>query len=83
MTNSRPPLEELLSNLRQTLGALTPEPLLERMRPVLEGFFAQFELVPKRDFEAHLTQLRRLETTVAELEARLAELEASRDANDS
>ncbi len=74
--NPPPPLEELIDRLRQALGNLSPEPLAASVRPVLEGFFEQFELVPKRDFDAHLKQLERLEAAVEELKARLAALEA-------
>ena len=69
------PLENLFARLRETLGELAPEPLLRRMQPVLEGFFEQFQLVPKREYDAHLASLSRLEHTVAELEARISELE--------
>ena len=69
------PLEGLFSRLRDTLGELAPEPLLDRMKPVIEGFLTQFQLVPKREYEAHMAALERLEDTVADLEARIAELE--------
>lgn len=75
-SSSRPPLEELLDALRTTLGSLTPEPLLNRMRPVLEGFFERFQLVPQRDFQAHLANLARLEQQVSILEQRILALEA-------
>ena len=69
------PLEGLLARLQETLGELTPEPLLNRMKPVLEGFFEQFQLVPKREYDAHLDKLGRLEEAVTQLEARIGELE--------
>ena len=69
------PLEALFARLRETLGDLTPEPLLNRMKPVVQGFLEQFQLVPQREFQAHLTNLERLEDTVAELEQRLSKLE--------
>jgi len=77
MSSSRQPLDDLLDALRSTLGGLTPEPLLSRMRPVLEGFFEQFQLVQKRDFETHLASVARLERQVADLERRILELEAA------
>ena len=70
------PLEALFKRLRETLGELAPDPLMSQMRPVVEGFFEQFQLVPKRDYDAHIGKLQRLEVTVADLEARIAELEA-------
>jgi BMFP domain-containing protein YqiC len=69
------PLESLFSRLRDALGELAPEPLFDRMKPVIEGFLTQFQLVPKREYEAHMATLERLEDTVADLEARIAELE--------
>ena len=69
------PLEALFARLRETLGDLTPEPLLNRMKPVVQGFLEQFQLVPQREFQAHLANLERLEDTVAELEQRLSKLE--------
>lgn len=75
-SSSRPPLEDLLDTLRSALGGLTPEPLLNRMRPVLEGFFERFQLVPQRDFQAHLADLARMEQQISALEQRILVLEA-------
>jgi BMFP domain-containing protein YqiC len=69
------PLEALFARLRETLGDLTPEPLLNRMKPVVQGFLEQFQLVPQREFQAHLANLERLEASVAALEQRLSKLE--------
>ncbi len=72
--NAEQPLDSLFERLRETLGDLAPEPLLSGMKPVVEGFLAQFQLVPKREYDAHMTTLRRLEETVAQLEARIDSL---------
>jgi BMFP domain-containing protein YqiC len=79
-TNPPPytPLEALFARLREALGELAPEPLLERMRPVFEGFFDQFQLVPRREYDAKLENLEQLEETVRELEKRITELERHR-----
>lgn len=69
------PLETLFARLRESLGELAPDPLLERMKPVLNGFFEQFQLVPRREYDAHLATLTRLEDTVSRLEERISELE--------
>jgi len=83
-TDSTPdPFDELFQRIRQTLGELTPEPLLNRIRPVVEGFFESFQLVPQKDFQTHLRNLARLESTVSELEARIRKLEADRSEQDS
>jgi BMFP domain-containing protein YqiC len=76
-------MDDLFERLRQTLGDLTPEPLLNRMKPVVEGFFESFQLVPQREFDAHLANLQRLEATVAELEQRIRALEATGSQQDS
>ena len=69
------PEESLFARLRESMADLAPDAVLEQMRPVIERFTAQFELVPKRDYDAHLATLGRLEATVGDLEARIAELE--------
>lgn len=69
------PLEALFSRIRANLGDLAPEPQLDRLRPVLDGFFEQFQLVPRREYDTHLAALSRLEETVSRLEQRISELE--------
>ena len=72
------PLDSLFAGLRDALGEISPENLKNRVRPVLDGFFEQFELVPRREYDAHLASLARLEETVSRLEARITELERQR-----
>lgn len=69
-------LESLFVQLRESLGDLAPEPQLSRMREVVEGFFEQFQLVPKREYDTHMATLEQLTNTVAKLEARIADLES-------
>jgi BMFP domain-containing protein YqiC len=69
-----PPLEDLMSRLRSTLGD-APASLFDGMRPVLDGFFQQFQLVPRREYDAQLASFATLEDKVSHLEARIAELE--------
>jgi BMFP domain-containing protein YqiC len=69
------PLEALISRLRDSLGDRAPE---ERIRPVLDGFFERFQLVPRHEYDTHLADLAKLEDTVSRLEERIAELERSR-----
>ncbi len=75
---SSTPLDTLISRLRENLGSLAPDSLFERMRPVLDGFFDQFQLVPRREYDAHLEQMAKLEESVRRLEERIAELERQR-----
>lgn len=72
------PLDSLFAGLRDAFGEIAPENLGNRLKPVLDGFFEQFQLVPRRDYDAHLATLTRLEETVNRLEARIAELERQR-----
>lgn len=71
---TREPLDALLSRLRAVVGE-APESLIDRMRPVLDGFFEQFQLVPRREYDAQLASLEKLEEKVGQLEARISELE--------
>lgn len=77
------PLDELIDRIRQTLGELAPESLLNRLKPVFEDFLGQFQLVPQREFQAHLEALARLETTVSQLEARIQTLETGESSQNS
>ncbi len=72
--SNSPPLEDLLNRLRGSLGD-APASLFEGIRPVLEKFFQQFQLVPRREYDARLASLAKLEDKVGRLEARIAELE--------
>ena len=80
MTQQRPhtPLDTLFDGLKDALGEIAPDNLGSRLQPVLSGFFEQFQLVPRRDYDAHLAALTRLEATVSRLEARISELEANK-----
>lgn len=69
------PLDTLLTRLREALGELAPEPLLQRMKPVVESFLSQFQLVPKHEYDVHMKAIDRLEQTVAALEKRIDSLE--------
>ena len=74
---SSPPLDDLMKRLRDALGE-APASLLDGMRPVLDGFFQQFQLVPRREYDAQLASLSALEDKVGRLEERIAELERDR-----
>lgn len=81
-TTTSNPLEDLINRIRQTLGELTPEPLLTRLTPVIDDFLSQFQLVPVRDFQAHLQTLAELEATVNQLEERIRSLEQADEPSD-
>ncbi|TDJ29067.1 MAG: hypothetical protein E2O61_09365 [Gammaproteobacteria bacterium] len=69
------PAETLMARIRDVLGGLTPEPLMERLNASLEGFFEQFQLVSKRELEGHIASIEQLKNTIADLEQRMAKLE--------
>lgn len=69
------PADTLIARIRDVLGGLTPEPLMEHLTTMLEGFFEQFQLVSKRDLEGHIASIEQLKSTIADLERRMAELE--------
>ncbi len=71
------PADTLIARIRDVLGGLTPEPLMERLTTMLEGFFEQFQLVSKRELEGHIANIEQLKSTIADLERRMAELERS------
>ena len=73
--DTQQPVDTLFSRLGEALGELAPEPLLDRMKPVIERFLGQFQLVPKHEYDVHMSSLARLEETVAALEKRLDRLE--------
>ena len=72
-TDATRPAEDLISRLTEALRPNGDH--LDELRHVVEGFFAQLELVPRRELDAHVEALRQIEATVAELERRLEALE--------
>jgi polyhydroxyalkanoate synthesis regulator phasin len=77
------PLDELIDRIRQTLGELAPESLLNRLKPVFEDFLGQFQLVPQREFQAHLEHLQQLEASVSQLDMRIRSLESRKPSQNS
>ena len=72
----------LLDDLRSRIeGALRDSPAqdIERnLRTLLASWFDRLDLVLREDFEVQKKLLERAQTKLAELEARVAELEASK-----
>ena len=69
------PLQRFLAQIRTTLGDTLPGDVLQTLETNARGLFAQFELVPKHEYEAHMDILASLKAQVAELEQRIAALE--------
>ena len=69
----QPPIDALLERIRSLFDASPAAN--DQLQGMVEGFFKQFQLVPKRQFDGHLKTLQHLEATVAQLEDRIRELE--------
>ncbi len=65
------PFDPILKRLTELLG----ESGVQRLLPDFDALLAQFELVPRSTFEAHLRTLQELQLRVAELENQVSELE--------
>ena len=71
------PLSSLLERLREALPAsLRSAEIDAQLEAAAARFFASFELVPKREYQAHVQIVDQLEARVAELETQIAALEA-------
>jgi BMFP domain-containing protein YqiC len=78
MRMARSPLEELGSRIDDAFRGSPMEDLQKNLRALLVAFFERFDVVPREDFEVQRKLLARAQEKLAALEARLAELEASR-----
>ncbi len=75
------PLRSLLERLQAALPASMRSPEIDaQLETAAARFFANFELVPKREYEAHVQIVDRLEARVAELETQIAALGGEPDA---
>ena len=75
------PFRSLLERLQAALpDSMRTAELDAQLEAAAARFFANFELVPKREYEAHVQIVDRLEARVAELETQIAALEAEPDA---
>ena len=75
------PLRSLLERLQEVLPeSLRNAELDAQLEAATRRFFANFELVPKREYQAHVHIVDQLEARVAELEARIEALETDADA---
>jgi len=72
-------ISDFVERLQQRLGELLPrqsvDAVLEQAGRTLRQGFADFDLVPRRELEAHLVALEDLRRTVEDLEHRIRELE--------
>ncbi len=72
-------ISDFMERLQQQIDDLLPrqsvDAVLEQARQTLRQGFADFDLVPRRELEAHMTSLEELRRTVEDLERRIRVLE--------
>lgn len=72
-------ITDFMERLQQQIDDLLPrqsvDAVLEQARRALRQGFADFDLVPRRELEAHMTALEELRRTVEDLERRIRALE--------
>jgi BMFP domain-containing protein YqiC len=68
--------EELRSRIDQALRDSPAQDVEKNIRALLAAWFERMDLVLREDFEVQKKLLERAQTKLAELEARIAELEA-------
>jgi len=72
-------ISDFIERLQQQIGELLPrqsvDAVVEQARRTLRQGFVEFDLVPRRELDAHLASLEDLRRTVEDLERRIRELE--------
>ncbi len=71
-------IDEIGARLSDVLAKSPARDVEKNLRALLASFFDRFDLVTREDFEAQKRVLERAGARIAELEVRLAELEAAR-----
>lgn len=74
-------ISDFIERLQQQIGESLPrqsvDAVIEQARRTLSQGFAEFDLVPRRELDAHLASLEGLRRTVEDLERRIRQLESS------
>lgn len=70
-------LDQIGTRISEVLATSPARDVEKNVRALLAAFFDRFDLVTREDFEAQKRVLERARTRIAELERRLAELEAA------
>jgi BMFP domain-containing protein YqiC len=68
-------LNDVTARISQVLAASPAKDLEKNLRATLSAFFSRLDLVTREEFDVQAQLLERARTRMAELEARLAELE--------
>ena len=73
-------ITDFIERLQQQIDELLPrqsvDAVLEQARRTLRQGFAEFDLVPRRELDAHMAALEELRRTVEDLERRIRTLES-------
>ena len=73
--NERHPFDDLSERIREALRNSPAQDIEKNLRALLAGWFDRMDLVLREDFEVQKKVLERAQAKLAELEARISELE--------
>jgi BMFP domain-containing protein YqiC len=71
-------LDDLSARIDETLRGLPAQDIEKNLKALLSSWFDRLDLVLREDFDVQKKLLERAQTKLAELEARIAELEGRR-----
>ena len=74
--NERHPFDELSDRIREALRNSPAQDIEKNLRALLAGWFDRMDLVLREDFEVQKKVLERAQDRLAELEARVSQLES-------
>ena len=74
--NERHPFDDLSERIREALRNSPAQDIEKNLRALLAGWFDRMDLVLREDFEVQKKILERAQARLAELEARVSELES-------
>jgi len=74
--NERHPFDDLGERIREALRNSPAQDIEKNLRALLAGWFDRMDLVLREDFEVQKKLLERAQARLAELEARVTELES-------
>ena len=74
--NERHPFDDLSERIRAALDNSPAKDFEKNLRALLAGWFDRMDLVLREDFDAQKKLLERAQAKLAELEARVTELES-------
>ena len=79
----KPLFEELNERISQAMRNSPAQDVEKNLRALLASLFDRFDLVSREDFEVQRTLLDQAQAKLAELEARIAQMEAGHPPSDA